>query len=299
MAVTRLSGFESGSNGDALTAGNAGTSQSPITSGGTAVISTAQKMHGTRAALMTKTSTSGSLYIREPVSSTSLGQDLYIYVTAAPSGDITILGFYVGSTISLRAVLTTGRVVQLRDAADSVLWSSPALTLNTWYRVSLFGTQHASTGTCRLAVYAGDATTPIASGDSTLLTGRNTGSGAWTALRWGLQLGTGTQTATAYFDDPGYDTAATGLIPGVTVLLDTPVVELGAATYTSGPGEADGTQEVTWGAVSGAASYDAYIADGSSPAQGDFTLVEAGVTSPYTFDALGAGSYSYGIKAID
>jgi hypothetical protein len=54
---------------------------------------------------------------------------------------------------------------------------------------------------------------------------------------------------------------------------------------------------VTWRAVTDAVSYEAWQAAGSSPAQGDFVRVATGVTSPYEFTGLSAGTYSYGIKA--
>jgi len=62
-------------------------------------------------------------------------------------------------------------------------------------------------------------------------------------------------------------------------------------------GGTNGKQTVTWSAVANAASYEAWIAHSTSPAQGDFTLVATGVTSPYQFTGLPAGTHAYGVKA--
>ena len=80
--------------------------------------------------------------------------------------------------------------------------------------------------------------------------------------------------------------------------LDTPVINIDNYTHPTAIGGNDGTATVSWGAVAGAASYQAYIATGAGPGQETFALVESGVTSPYTFDNLSAGTFSLGIKAI-
>lgn len=80
--------------------------------------------------------------------------------------------------------------------------------------------------------------------------------------------------------------------------LETPVINVTDYTHPTTIGGNDGTATVSWGAVAGAASYQAYIATGASPNQEAFTLVESGVTSPYTFENLPAGAFSLGIKAI-
>jgi hypothetical protein len=58
---------------------------------------------------------------------------------------------------------------------------------------------------------------------------------------------------------------------------------------------------VTWSAVSGATSYEAWITKNDpndpNPLQADFTLVATGVSSPYTFVGLSQANYDYGIKA--
>lgn len=92
--------------------------------------------------------------------------------------------------------------------------------------------------------------------------------------------------------------AAASVVLGVAgLMLDTPSVLAGATTHPSFYGASDGSQTVSWAPVSGAESYSAYIAHGSSPSQNDFEQVEAGVTSPYTFENLSAGIQAFGIRA--
>jgi hypothetical protein len=92
------------------------------------------------------------------------------------------------------------------------LWTSTAaLALNTWYRVSLFATQNATTGTVRTTLYTGNAVSTT--DDSTLLTAQNTGSTAYDSFRIGTKTSTSTATVTAYIDYYGYDPAATDVLP--------------------------------------------------------------------------------------
>lgn len=79
--------------------------------------------------------------------------------------------------------------------------------------------------------------------------------------------------------------------------LATPVINIDSFSHPTTIGGSEGTATISWGAVSGAVSYQAYIATGSSPAQEAFTLVASGVTSPYTFTGLSAGVKAFGIKA--
>jgi hypothetical protein len=98
-------------------------------------------------------------------------------------------------------------------------------------------------------------------------------------------------------DDVQMDDGRLTEIGPILVALTTPTVTLGTTTNPSTTGGTDGSQVVTWGAITNANSYDAYKATKASPAQSDFTLVASSVTSPYTFTGLAAGTYSFGILA--
>lgn len=218
MAVTRW-GFESGSDLDTLNGTNGGC-DSVVNTGGTSIISTAQAAHGTRSALMTATSTSGAEYLQQSLTATDdLAVDVYIYITAMPSADVGLIWYGDGALQRVTLELLTTGAIRIRDDAFANQWTSgTTLSLNTWYRVSLFAHRDPSAGTVRAAYYAMDSTTAIA--DSGLLTGKNTGSTSYTGLRIGPKVSTGTTTMTAHFDDWGYDPVATGLNPPVGANVD-------------------------------------------------------------------------------
>lgn len=302
MALTEYA-FESGSNGDALTAGNTGFDSVVISGSGTSgVISTAQAAHGTRSGLFTKSSASGTCYIQKTVSTTSATVRIYIRMTALPSADQTVIWLGNGSSQRANVEITSGGAIRFRDDGNTARWISGGattsvgtMTTNTWYRIEFYANM--GTGAARLVVYPGDSTTPVTNMDSGAWTGVNFGADSYTAVRVGTSAGTGTTTLTAYLDAVGIEDAATGLVGPYAVTLDTPVVTLGTTTNPSTVGGSDGSQVVTWAAISGAASYDAYLATEATPDQGDFVLEATGVTSPYTFTGLSEGVYAFGIQA--
>jgi hypothetical protein len=211
MALTRW-GFESGSNLDNLNATNGGC-DSVVVTGGTAQISTTQAAHGTRSAHMVGTSTSGADYFQKNITATDvLGADVYLRIVTLPSTDTGIIWFGDLTSQRLHLELLTTGALRIRDDANANQWTSgTTLSLNTWYRVSLYATRDASAGTVRAAYYALDNTTPIT--DSGLLTAKNTGSTSYNVIRIGSKTSTGTTTADFYMDDWAYDPAATGLLP--------------------------------------------------------------------------------------
>lgn len=214
MALVRW-GFELGTNGSTVTTAEANADNVTATSG-SIVISTARAIEGTRSALMDTTTTSGATFFSKTVADTSqIGVDIYINIVAYPSAEAPVIWVGNGSSRQFSLAVSVDGKIRIRDAGGAGgtnLWTATnAMSLNTWYRISIYATQNAATGTVRAAYYSGNSPTPIE--DSTLLTGRNTGSLQYTTIRLGVKASTGTSTMTAYFDNYGYDTAATGLLP--------------------------------------------------------------------------------------
>lgn len=248
MAVIRWD-FESGSNGNAITTTNTGAGVVQ-TSGGTGVISTAQAFTGTRSILLTATTTNGGIYVGQGSLGgvTSLGVDVCMWLSTAPSGNIPVLWIGTGSRmVSLE--VNSARKLVLKDSPFTALWTSvDAIPASQWVRVSLFATQGSSTGTVRAAWFSDPTSSSTDSNkESTLLTGRNTGAAAYTDIRIGMKTASGTQTAVAYFDQAGYDTAATDLLPpptlsstvtavDVEIVLAVPVPTIDAQAGVSGGG---------------------------------------------------------------
>jgi len=248
MAVVRW-GFESGNNGDALDSINS-TGDTIIATAGTATISTAQKMHGTRSALFTGSSANGTLYFTKGLTATSqLGVDAYIYVTSAPTSEVGFIWIGDGTTRQVHLAITNTMLLRIRDGGGSggaSVWTSgSAIPLNTWVRISILCTPGTTTGTVRAAFYLGDSTT--AQVDSGVLTNQNTGANPYTMLRIGVKPSTTTVATTAYMDDWGYDISATALLPpygAAQPTIGTPVIDyqmayidMSATTFPVGPGE--------------------------------------------------------------
>ncbi len=212
MALTRW-GFESGANGDNLNGVNAN-ADFPVVTGGTAVISTAHTIEGTRSALLTATTTSGAVYFQKTVPTTSqLAVDTFIYITTLPTVEVGVVWLGAGATRQVHVSAMNDGRIRLRDASGgggATLWTSTqTMSLNTWYRIAIYTTPNATTGTVRAALYAGGSSSPIA--DSTLLTNVNTGATQFETVRIGTKVSTGTTEFIAYFDNYGYDSAATDL----------------------------------------------------------------------------------------
>ncbi len=253
MAVVRDK-FEAGNDGNVLSASNSDVDFTVVT-GGTLNIDTAIAFSGTRAVLSIANSTSGGSYwVRNITSATTLGADMYIRWQTLPSAEITIMVYMTSASAqAIRLNVTSTGQLRLHDAAaggGATLWTSTAtMTTNTWYRISLFATQNATTGTVRAAYFVG--TSGTAADDSTLLTGRNTGSGPYVAVRWGIKSSTSTATATAHIDDYAYDPAATDLLPveATSPVLPNPpyttahyvYLDLTGTTYGVGPIEFSAT----------------------------------------------------------
>lgn len=217
-------GFESGSNNDSLSSGNAG--MDVAFGGGAGVISTEWAYDGTRSAKMTSTTTSGTATLAM-TNGTQAGSGAawallipFKIDSAWPAGSpgVTLLTFRSGSTFNLRlAVLHTAGgaddgKLRLFGPSDAVLWSSDGgFPTDFEGYLTIYATRHASTAVVQFQVL--DAAGAPVSGFSASLTNQNTGSSAWTNWRLGASAGTGTQAYGPFWVDAiTFDNAATGLL---------------------------------------------------------------------------------------
>lgn len=226
----------------------------------------------------------------------------FVFRTPAtnPSGFAPILNFRsTGGRAMNVGVASNGRFY-VNDSANTTTYVSAAsgggaITGNTKYRCELRLVGNTTTaGKIDCSLYLPTDTTPLV----TLTTITNANLRA--ELLHGVEVGNNAGAPVAIdfgIDDLQMDDGRTTEIGPILVQLTAPTVTLGTTTNPTTVGGTNGSQVVTWGAVSNATSYDAYIAAKSSPAQSDFTLVASGVTSPYTFSSLAAGTYSFGIMA--
>ena len=208
--------------------------------------------------------------------------------------------------VATLGISTNGRLyfADGASAGGTVTYVTPTvgtLTASTKYRVELRlhqdATNPTTASTVNCAVYNPTDTSGPVSTMSALTNANLTANGTTGAITM-VEVGNSTPAAIDFgIDDLQIDDGRTTEIGPILVALTTPTVTLGTTTNPSTAGGTNGSQVVTWGAVTNATTYDAYLATKASPAQSDFTLTASGVTSPYTFTGLAAGTYSFGIMA--
>ena len=287
-------------DGTAQTTGNSGWSSLSTGSGNTAIFADGAKMGAIAGYRMTCGGTAQNIaYFDLSSSVTVMALRVPIQISAITTVSA-ILRWYndSGHTTNLGSlgITSTGKI-QFVEASGSGtalnISSTASLSAATPYVLMILIDKGANTFSA--VAYPSGSTTAAASISGTL-GGAMMDAASLQQVRWAI----GTATSLGYLDTNSDFAVGHGdwlARTDVTTQLDTPVVTLGTVTNPSTIGGSNGTAVVSWSAVSNATSYDAYVAPGSSPAQGDFTLVASGVTSPYTFTGLSAGTKSFGIKA--
>lgn len=294
--------FEGGSEGATVTNANSGSSAASV-AGGTHVYAAAAKAHGVLGFRMTNASGAGT-FRRYPFSggatpTTFQFSGVVTLPDQAPLQNATVCAFpNSAGTPRLSVSITPNSKLRILDVGSSHSVDLADVTWGAKYRITIEAVGGSTTSSQVTAhVYSGTTSwdtpigTPLSANNWNMSTDNIIG------VDVGIASSPGAIVLTAGWDDVQLNDGAGSEIGDIVEQLATPVVTLGAAINPSTVGGVDGSQAVTWAAVSGANSYEAWIAAGASPAQGDFTLVATGVTSPYTFTGLTAGEWAYGIKA--
>lgn len=289
-------------NGTTATTGNTGASLVNPGTGGTIVWDTSVGSHGSTGLKQTTTTAGQSNVVRFAMSAASYQVQATAKITipaTTPGGEYTLLMMRNGSGKCFSIAYETTGEIRMLDSANSspyTVASAGTLTAGTQYVFSVVATNAspygAGNGSCTVKIYAVGSSTPIA---SQTFTGKNFGTATFSDINSGGTTVTGSHGIV----DLQVNDGAGSEIPDyvATIPLSTPVITLGTTTNPTTVGGTNGSQVVTWSAVANATSYEAWIAPNLAPAQGDFSLVQTGVTSPYTFTGLKAGSYAFGIKA--
>lgn len=293
--------FETGPQDATLTNGNSGSTGGSIGAGSSTKFDAAVKAHGNFGASFTNGG-GANCYRAYPFDTpATVWQFSGVFtMPTIPTGNMNIVAFSnaAGNGRVVVYVNSSGNLAVFGQSGSVVGTIATGLTPGMQYRVTLQvqgGSTTASTIVAKL--YSGDGGSWVTQVGSTLTsTTANTSTDDLTSISLGLST-TMPDSYTVGWDDVQLNTGPGPELDDITPTLSTPVVTLGATTNPSTVGGSDGMQVVTWSAVSGAGSYEAWRAPGLSPAQEDFTLVAASVTSPYTFTGLAAGEHSFGIKA--
>lgn len=287
-------------DGTAQTTGNSGWSSLQTGSGNTAIFADAAKMGAAAGYRMTGGGTTQNIaYLDLPSAVTVMALRVPLQISAITTVSAILRWYNDGSHVTnlgSLGITSTGKIQFIEGAGSGTalnVSSSGSLSAATPYVLMILIDKGINSFSA--IAYPNGSTTPTASISGTL-DGAMKDAASLQQVRWAI----GTVTSLSYLDTNSDFAVGHGdwlARTDVTAPLDTPTVTLGAITNPTTIGGSDGTATVSWPAVSNATSYDAYLATGSSPAQGDFALVASGVTSPYTFTGLTAGEWAYGIKA--
>ncbi len=183
--------FEGQTSGTAWTAAGSGGGSwdaldSLITagSGATGLYDSAQKMHGSQS--LAVSGPSGSQWIATwTLSGGSWSVRIYLRITSFTSAqDIAQVRNSGGQASTIG--LSSGRAVQVKNAAGTSIETLATLALDTWYRIDWWGNKGTTTsnGTTLVAIYTGDGTTAVSS-STTGTANQNTGTSDYTQLRIG------------------------------------------------------------------------------------------------------------------
>ncbi len=288
MGTRRHWGLDGLAEGATLTAATV-TSDDGVASTAIAVTgtrtATTENAHNGRCA---KIAATGNAIWRIPYAAgnTKAAASFYLYTAGVPAEAVSPCGFQTASDTTI-ATIGLGTDGKMSCNAGAVVGSANIVHGQINRFEFLIDTV---AGTFSTRVFAGDSATHYS---SMTWTGASFGSLNITGFNMGSL---NSATHTGWFDDAQIEEGIATWIGPYAAPLATPVVTISAQTAASGGGS-DGTATVTWPAIPGAASYTAHKATGGSPAQGDFAQVAAGVTSPYTFTGLPAGTVSLGIRA--
>jgi hypothetical protein len=294
--------LDAGTQGATITAANSSGSGSAFTQvfgAGILTYDSTAAIQGSKGALSESASSVAAFNSIFPAAVAAAGFSIEFQMPSLPGSDFhlarltgasdaRLVSIHVSNTNRLRLSDGTGTASGIWAATD-------ALVAGTKYRVEVWakaGTT-STTAEIRTAYYLAGSTTPI--GSFTTTAGSIATGTPFAGFIWGRIT---TSTIQATFDSPVWETDGTALPGPLTVPLGTPVVTKGTTTNPTTTSSTDGTQVVTWPAVTDAVTYTAWRAAGSSPTQGSFAQVATGVTSPYTFTGLSQGTYSFGIKAM-
>jgi hypothetical protein len=306
-----LNSFENGlSNGTAITTSNsnngtAGNAFNFVTAS-LVTVTTSTVLHGTRSALFSApvAGNSPQVYWNPATPADEIWARMYFRVSdGTPTQSFAIFDVNSSNQTSpaLDLRLQSNGKLRIR-IPESARYSDSVATIadNTWYRLEINVKHLTSTTVAAQARLYYGANLEGATPDETIgniASGHPAGDGTFGRVGYGICASTNQADYTMVVDDLGYsDVDWLGSSAPADPPLDTPVVTV---TNETGPTTTSGTNgsiTVTWPGITGAATYDAGIANGLSQT-GGFTTVSSAATSPYTFTGLSAGNYTVAIRA--
>lgn len=304
MSTRYVQSFETGTLGSAV-----GTAMPPgektFSAATAAAIDNTHVMHGTKAVKNSPASgAQGSerwAGLAIPVAS-SFAVSGYLWYDTLVSDETYIwrLNGTDNALICMLELSNTGkfRVIDKSGTTTPLFTSTPNYPVGQYVRFELFGSALGAAGTIKAALFAGDSLTPL-TGLSMPATAANTGSGVAGDVAIFGKGNSGTSALPHWMDSFQMEIGGTDYIGPWVSQLASPILTLENSINPSAVGGSDGQATVSWSPVAGAGSYNAYKSTKASPTDADLAagLVQAGVTSPFTFTGLKAGATTVAIQA--
>lgn len=296
------------------TAGNGATVSGAFTTGTATMVT---EGHGFR---IEATSTTAVRRLDCTVTGTSIRTQLKLTVKALPASASTYLQTFRDSSANM-AILYMGTSGTIGLIANAGTFPSgaptPAVAVNDTVLIDMVVAQSPSPTTTngRIFYRVKNLTNPTwnTTGEFFFDTGYtvNVGMNAFAMVRFGKMQSETLPAPGLLYEFPGWEAITVNPAhtteaqakayfadaPVTAVPLSTPVVTVTGSKDPTTVNGTDGEATVTWPAVSGATSYEAWRSTVNNPGQSDFVLVAEGVTSPYKFVGLGATQHALGIKA--
>lgn len=215
-------------------------------------------------------------------------------IASAPSNNAVLMQMRNSSTLMAEFRLGTDLKPYLTHGATSVVAAKPEdpLPVGTyWIELAVTKEDAGGDGVVEIGVW--DLSNNLLH-SYTYSTGV-TGTADAAQYRFGQPSGASVW-ATEDIDEIAAGPQSVGWLGPEVDMLDTPVVTVTGSNGPSTIGGEDGDITITWEAVTDAASYDVSIAEGIVTE--GFTATATGVTSPYTFEGLTAGTWTVAVRAI-
>ncbi|OJX72844.1 hypothetical protein [Leifsonia sp. 71-9] len=305
MATRYVQSFESGGAvGSPVTTINpSGDKPFSANPQGTVVVDNTHVAHGSKSGKFSPTAgaTCSARWtgLNVPVGST-FGVSGYGWYDAISASETYIwrLNDTAGALMCMIEMSNTGkfRLIDKNGTTTPLFNSGLNLPTGQEIRYEVFGTIGAS-APLKCALFAGDSLTPLA-GYSTSVSNANLGTTAGDVSLFG-KGDTGSYATPFWQDSLQFEVGGADFIGPWVSQLATPALSLENSINPTTAGGSDGQATVSWAAVPGAGSYNAYKSTLASPTDAQLAagLVQAGVTSPFTFTGLKAGGTTVAIQA--
>lgn len=233
---------EGGTNGVTVTAGNSGGASGTAFgtvgtgAGGAIIYSNEQAAHGTLSWKCTPGTGAQTMLWNQTGSGAVFSTRFYVYLTGYPSAETQwhLVQTSGGALVAGMNLTTAGKLKVFNSAATTLATFTNSVPLNTWTRITLFGTINATTGSVTAKMYPGDSLTAT---ETQAFTNTNTGSTDAGRALFGKFTAAGTMVS-YYLDDFAEDlTSSTEIAPpsnvAPTVSADTPVQAVAVSSTAS------------------------------------------------------------------